>query len=76
MNNFVRAALRSSTLMSGSFERKFVVQNAGFTRSLWHMSKTPSTIKYIEKNSLGCTCGCGARFAHTDGKRHFVSNYN
>lgn len=70
MNNIVRAALRSSSLKALTMpsHQRFGVQNAGFTRSLWHMSKIPSTIKYIEKNSLGCTCGCGARFAHTEGK--------
>lgn len=77
MNNFVRAALRSSPLkaLTMPLQQRFGVQNAGFTRSLWHMSKTPSTIKYIEKNSMGCTCGCGARFAHTDGKHWFTQIY-
>lgn len=69
MNNFVRVALRSSSLraLTMPLNQRFGVQNAAFTRSLWHMSKTPPTIKYLEKDSIGCKCGCGARFAHTDG---------
>lgn len=77
MNSILRAAVRSYSVKAlMPMSQRLGVRSAGFTRSLWQMSKGPETIQPVHKHSLGCACGCNPRYAHTDGNlfNQFISH--
>lgn len=69
LRNIVRSGALKSIVLP--VQQSVGIQGIG-ARSLWHMSK-PSTTSSIHKCSGfgGCRCGCGTRFASTNGKRFY-----
>jgi len=70
MNNLTKAAVRFANIASSNSANslKNVFGKRDFTRTLWHMSKTPefsgnsnvqTTVLNVHKPSLNCSCGCG-----------------
>lgn len=68
MSNFLRNIVRVNAIKGLTMSKTMGIR-AG-TRSLWHMSKsaTPITMKNKCSGIVGCNCGCGVRFASTNGK--------
>lgn len=69
MSNFLRNIVRVNAIKGFNMSQTMGIR-AG-TRSLWHMSKsaTPITMKHNKCSGIvGCNCGCGVRFASTNGK--------
>lgn len=78
MNGLVKAAFRLSTLKGLTTPLKNTIGKREFTRTLWHMCKTPDSIGISglklepKKASVACDCGCGSKFIHTKGERELV----
>ncbi|XP_059612380.1 complement component 1 Q subcomponent-binding protein, mitochondrial [Phlebotomus argentipes] len=77
MNNLVRSVFRIAPLRSIVSPMRSTLGKREFTRTLWHMSRKPEDLiagkSIIQHNpSLGCSCGCGAKFIHTKGERELV----
>ncbi|EDW02105.1 complement component 1 Q subcomponent-binding protein, mitochondrial [Drosophila grimshawi] len=73
MNSLKTATLRFANLASSATG---ALGKRDFTRSLWHMTKTPAdavgdhvTVLNVHKPSINCTCGCNV---HTKGERELV----
>lgn len=80
MNNIAKVTMRLANLTGSQTTRK-VFQNSfakrDFTRSLWHMSKTPEAtsagILSVHKPSMNCSCGCGGmQQMHTKAEKELV----
>ncbi|KNC21664.1 hypothetical protein FF38_09769 [Lucilia cuprina] len=76
MNNLTKATLRfvGNTSLKNVFGGK-----RDFTRTLWHMSKTPeysgqqkASVLQVHNPTLNCNCGCGMKRMHTKGERELV----
>ena len=67
MNNLTKATLRF--VANASLKNVFGGKR-DFTRTLWHMSKTPEysgTVLKVHQPTLNCSCGCGMKHMHTKG---------
>ncbi|XP_037945035.1 complement component 1 Q subcomponent-binding protein, mitochondrial-like [Teleopsis dalmanni] len=80
MNNLIRNTFRWATIATNTTPNalKNVFGKRDFTRTLWHMSKTPensgyNTVLDLHKPSINCSCGCGGKkHVHTKGERELV----
>lgn len=70
MSNILRNIVRLNAVKALSMPQSIGIRSIGGARSLWHMSNstTPITMKHKCSGIVGCNCGCGVRFASTNGK--------
>lgn len=71
MNKLAKTTLR---LMANGSMKNIFAGKRDFTRTLWHMSKSPefsgsqsSGLLNGHKHSFNCSCGCGMKNMHTKG---------
>lgn len=68
--SMLRNIVRSSALklFAAPAQKSMGIQAVG-ARSLWHMSKPSATTNWHKcTGGTGCMCGCGKRYASTNGK--------
>lgn len=76
MNNVFKTAFRLSVINGLRTTFRNSIGKREFARNLWYMSKIPETAIApgfsVHKPSLGCNCGCGAKFTHSKSERELV----